>query len=573
MKKKILMLILPLLSIIPFMLKATTALGLTFILIAASNAPDFIKAEATVVVEGYADDEINGALSSITYGQPVHLSVGFFPIQSDILWPGYSGTTLSGDGRKYYGNNPGGTTIRLADGVTDKSIIKFPSNIIVKHAVVKNMHLDGNSKNTFGTSHGMEILGQISDSKFEDLSIFNCRNDAVHADIPDTQRMWEAYFNRIMIEDNRGNGMSIKGKTLMVWLNECSIWGTGGYGLIAERLTGWQDGRSLQVDHSDIFQNGLGSVRLIDVDRATFSDSMFGSLRGTPGLHDIIYMKDCQDIIFNGNLIADYNASPRARYGVNIADASCDNVILTDNIFRGFLVSPYNVAENANPNGLISSNTIEGWGSDTGFQELLTERIFEIPTNAGWFTSTKGSGKVEQYPTYLQCSTGITPNSQALAYLTCYGFGEAGRVYYEIDYSHPMIMSFDIGRMNWDADAIVRFQAKETCKEGALTSRGLGIRVDNLSLVGESYGSELGEVELGNLTINKKHHIIIRLYPRQKIEWYVDGKLVGVQTDTSLIPQGHSAINPKLVSSIINGSNSDVNSRWIIMGLKIWQRR
>jgi len=96
-----------------------------------------------------------------------------------------------------------------------------------------------------------------------------------------------------------------------------------------------------------------------------------------------------------------------------------------------------------------------------------------------------------------------------------------------------------------------------------LNALGFGILIDNLALIGESYGSGgLGTVDLETNLWNGGEAVKVEIihYPGQKIEYWIDDVLKGTQTDTTKIPSGvsSSATNAggELYVTIKNGSSA-----------------
>lgn len=206
---------------------------------------------------------------------------------------------------------------------------------------------------------------------------------------------------------------------------------------------------------------------------------------------------------------------------------------------------------------------------------LKGANTLHIPTNAGWTTSHTESGGGEQLPTYQSVWTGMTANSRGQLEARLSGFGAGVGSYTEVSWDNKLYFIFNYNRSSSDTEVVARVQMKEVNSEGALTAKGIGIRADNLSLVGESYGTELGEVDLGvTLTSGIDQQILIIHDPSvPKIEWYVDGVLKGTQSTAAKIPSGVAGATSRLLHTIINGATGGV---WAISAMfhpKLWQAR
>ncbi len=195
--------------------------------------------------------------------------------------------------------------------------------------------------------------------------------------------------------------------------------------------------------------------------------------------------------------------------------------------------------------------------------------LLHIPTNAGWGTSHTGSGGSSLAPFMLNLWTGTTANSRALLN-TQYVVGfSVGGDYRYLNYDKKLYIIFNLNSTNNDVEGVVRFQIKDVLTEGALEQKGVGIRLDNLALKGESFGTSLGVIVLTTLTVDLIYQIVIILYPGSKIEWYVNGVLVGTQSTAANIPTGVFAAS--MVFSAINGATGGVNINPRLMHPKIWQ--
>lgn len=196
--------------------------------------------------------------------------------------------------------------------------------------------------------------------------------------------------------------------------------------------------------------------------------------------------------------------------------------------------------------------------------------LLHVPTNAGWTAVVTGSGATEQAVFYLNVNTGNTANSSALLRVVTEGFHRDIADAYAWDWAKKAYLVFNYIRDDSCATGIARFQLKGVNTIGALAAKGIGLRVDNLALVGESYGTELGEVDLATtLALLKIYQIAIVFYPGSKIEWYVNGVLKGTQSTSAKIPTGNIP-DSYLVHSAENGATAaHFLSR--ILHPKIWQ--
>lgn len=225
----------------------------------------------------------------------------------------------------------------------------------------------------------------------------------------------------------------------------------------------------------------------------------------------------------------------------------------------GFATMPLKgTATDSLPSG-VPGATVERPNYKSLVALIHSSKFFQIPTNAGWTAAVTGSGATTQAVARNQLETGVTASSTARLYVVLSGFAQGGDNYDKINWDKPFTLIFTYGRYNSDAQAVARVQLKTVNTEGALGAMGIGLRVDNLALVGESYGTGLGTVALVSLTSSRDKEIMIQHDPSvPEIRWYVDGLLIGRQTDPNNIPSGMAT--SILVHSIINGVAGGVNA-------------
>ncbi len=214
-----------------------------------------------------------------------------------------------------------------------------------------------------------------------------------------------------------------------------------------------------------------------------------------------------------------------------------------------------------------------------GHPEFITGRVernlgYEwkeliVPTNAGWTTSLLGSGGVSQNPFRIAPYTGTTANSRGLAYVATLGLNSGDRVRVACDYSKRLEWEFIICRRFSDSEAVARIQLKQVNTEGDLANVGIGLRIDNYTVLGEAYGTARQTVSLGTLTDDRIWRVKIVLIPNTRVEFWVDGVLRGSLTGTA-VPTGVTATT-WVVVSIINGPTGGVNATLYVGNLMFVQ--
>lgn len=207
---------------------------------------------------------------------------------------------------------------------------------------------------------------------------------------------------------------------------------------------------------------------------------------------------------------------------------------------------------------------------------LKGANILHIPTNAGWTAVVTGTGVTVQYPFLNIVTTGATVSSSAILRCYAYGFCQEAFTSDRINWNKKLYLIFNYLRKTTDTEAVGRVQLKNASALGALGVMGIGLRADNFALVGESYGTELGEVDLAvTLTTGREKQIVIVLDPSvPKIEWYVNSVLKGTQLTATKIPSGAGGAEIHIVHSINkNAATTTADAEGYVFAPKLWQAR
>jgi hypothetical protein len=199
-------------------------------------------------------------------------------------------------------------------------------------------------------------------------------------------------------------------------------------------------------------------------------------------------------------------------------------------------------------------------------------RVIRVPTNGGWYISNAGSGGISQFPFYLIAYTGTTANSRGLCYAYAFGLNSGDIYIFYLDWTKYLEIEFTVGRTTSDPEVIARVQLKEANTEGALAQRGIGIEIDNYAIIGESYGTTRGTVNLGSLTDGRISTVRI-VKTTSSVEFWINNVLAGAITDSSAIPNVKGTANCFMVISIINGSTGGVSATLYISNIRIIQNR
>ncbi len=143
----------------------------------------------------------------------------------------------------------------------------------------------------------------------------------------------------------------------------------------------------------------------------------------------------------------------------------------------------------------------------------------------------------------------------------------------QYNWDKTAVMHFFVTRKGDDPQAVCRTQFKADAYPPAaaeLADAGIGLEVRNYSLYGESYGLTRAEVDLETeLCDDSSSEILIVHMPGEKIEWYIDGVLKGMQTASGVLPCGVCTMN--ICNSVKNGAGGGVNVRYYFSGFTLWR--
>ena len=196
----------------------------------------------------------------------------------------------------------------------------------------------------------------------------------------------------------------------------------------------------------------------------------------------------------------------------------------------------------------------------------IDEHLQQIPTNSGWTAVVTGSGVTAQDISNNAVNTGVSVSSSALLRGTLRGIEGVGSLG-AVTWGKKFYFFFGLSRITSDTEAVGRVQLKGVNTIGALASVGLGIRADNLALVGESYGTTLGEVDLATSLVDGTAKWITIVYDPAvpNVKWYVNGVLKGTQSTAAKTPNGLTAIDSFIVSSIAKNAATTTGNAYLIL--------
>lgn len=184
-----------------------------------------------------------------------------------------------------------------------------------------------------------------------------------------------------------------------------------------------------------------------------------------------------------------------------------------------------------------------------------TIREVEIPVCVGFTSVLTGTGSYAADGTTASVRSGATASSTALAYISTYGLVSSA-AQWGPDFTKRTILEFALSPQLGDAATIRYFQMGAYATAGTygdLAALGIGVKMTGLAMVGESFGTERGEVALGNM-VDETYIVVIDHNPAAgRIDWFVNGVLKGSQTTAAKIPNATAAGVSRIVAAVGNG--------------------
>jgi hypothetical protein len=171
----------------------------------------------------------------------------------------------------------------------------------------------------------------------------------------------------------------------------------------------------------------------------------------------------------------------------------------------------------------------------------MAGHYLHLPTNAGWTSTLTGTGSAAMEPSRLYVYVQATATSSAMLSCPLQGMSE-GIAAANINWDKAIVFQFGMMRTTSDSGTIGRIMLRVDAATGDPTGVCMGIKVSNLTLYGESYGSVLGDLDLSTtLTTGLVYGITIVLVPGVSISWYVNGALAGTQSTANKLPSGSAS--------------------------------
>ena len=232
-------------------------------------------------------------------------------------------------------------------------------------------------------------------------------------------------------------------------------------------------------------------------------------------------------------------------------------------------VAGYVIPTSGSPNADLEKLAVYSYNLDgtpvTPFQRKRVNcNAFSLWTVTG---NVVGSGVVSNRADFLRQQTGTTASSTVVSYTSIPGLLVGNATYGLVDWSKELWIFFGLRRITSEAQTIARIQIKQIETIGNLAALGLGIYIANLTLSGESYGTQRNTTSLGTtLVSSQSYQIAIHLQPSvPQIDWYVDGVLKGSETVAANIPTVAATAPDNFVVSVENGVTGGTNAELFLL--------
>lgn len=196
------------------------------------------------------------------------------------------------------------------------------------------------------------------------------------------------------------------------------------------------------------------------------------------------------------------------------------------------------------------------------FRLLRDSLLVSVETGSRWNTVFVGSGWADIWVAGSTAGTGGTINSSASVWAEIPHLFTGAYPDYRggADWSKKSYICFTLGLFPGASTQLLsRFQVKHVSTVGEFVSFGIGVECRGNALYGKSFGTVLGEVNLGTTFLTggeRKRVAIVHDPTTSKIEWWVGGVLKGTQTDPTKIPSGSLSSSLYLVNSIENQADA-----------------
>ena len=454
---------------------------------------------APLLTSIYVKDDVS-ITGSIVINRKVNFHANTITLPVGMLGNGINVTNLLSDGKCEIDVN----LIKILDPAWNADGIFFENNINTHIKLGYNAYYGNSSGATQG--NGLHIFSSNGDG------IYDCTFSGVIG-----------YFNNNLYMETTGSGFINQN-----WFNECEFVGAG-----TNNIKMYNNGNGIGANHFN--------HTYTEPPKANGSNIHITSGPGA------IYPR----VEYNEFLAYDAYDVPTG----TVTDYYADSNVYGTRFIGGFVV-----LGQSNDSGLLTSYT--GVFDISSNQILNTNTTFTkfVPVNAGWTSSTGGTGVISIFPSLVDLTSGVTSGGTASYTTYMYQMVPTGLAYINWTFTNTIYeLSFDFNRHNdiSDVSEVARVQVKSVITVGDLSDRGIGIQVINNNLYAETFETSRTLALLQTVTNGIMYNIRIRVEPTV-IHFYVNNILK--LSITNAIYKTTYIANPKMVISVTNGSVNQLAS-------------
>lgn len=305
-------------------------------MVAASNAPDYIKEQADYVCDGTADNiEIQAAIDAcptptvvytnmIEGGSTILLSMGTFNIAASIV--------INQPAIHLLGMGTAATTLKAVTNLND-TIIELDSSSYANglyHTHLKDFTVDGDKTNQSASGTAINFSGARA-SSFENIQILHCKDYGFYADAAVKACDWVVFKNCYVVSCSKGSFYST-GANNQLWFNNCYSL------LVSDSYYAWTFSSSSGVFINECTYDGGstgqgGGISITHSNNVHINDTYFYGVGGGQVAIAIINTSTTMDTISISNCL--FNAEENPTATLYIYGTAISNVSAKDNIVKG----------------------------------------------------------------------------------------------------------------------------------------------------------------------------------------------------------------------------------------------
>ncbi|MFA5397139.1 MAG: hypothetical protein WC346_14110 [Methanogenium sp.] len=196
-----------------------------------------------------------------------------------------------------------------------------------------------------------------------------------------------------------------------------------------------------------------------------------------------------------------------------------------------------------------------------------------LPINEGWVINQLiGSGSLTMYPSLLVLTAGPSINSSVLTLSGIHGFDTSGLL--NLNWGKKTFFSTTISTLGENNPNFVShmFLSQEKLTFGSLSQKGIGITLENTSLKGINYNTELYKSEeLFSLNPSTGGGVNVTIINDPSIpatDWYVNSTLK--ERDVTQVPISGS-VNIRVSVGVTNGASAGANNNVYVSRIIVGQ--